>query len=120
MGIPSVKLPEIQYYQKFFLINILSEKLYCCFHIHHQLMFGYIKFSLHSATLVPNNSFIMLVNILLFQNYSCQICNLLFSKLCQHNTLRPTRPCALYTSINTLIEQSSIVLLKQLATPVNL
>ena len=88
MGIPSVKLPEIQYYQKFFLI--LSEKLYCCFHIHHQLMFGYIKFLLHSTTLVPNNSFIMLVNILLFQNYSCQICNLLFSKLCQHNRLRPS------------------------------
>ena len=34
-------------------------------------MFGYI--SLHSASLVPNNSFIMLVNILLFQHYSCQI-----------------------------------------------
>ena len=29
---------------------------------------------------------IMLVNILLFQNYSCKICNLLFLKLCQHNT----------------------------------
>ena len=28
---------------------------------------------------VLNNSFIMLVNILLFQHYSCQICNLLFS-----------------------------------------
>ena len=40
--------------------------------------------------LVPNNSFIMLVNILLFQHYSCQICNLLFSKLCQHNRLRPS------------------------------
>ena len=51
-------------------------------------MFGYI--SLHSAILVPNNSFIMLVNILLFQHYSCQTCNLLFSKLCQHNRLRPT------------------------------
>ena len=51
-------------------VLILSEKLYCCFHIHHQLMFGYI--SLHSTTLVPNNSFIMLVNILLFQHYSCQ------------------------------------------------
>ena len=36
-------------------------------------MFGYI--SLHSAILVPNNSFIMLVNNLLFQHYSCQICN---------------------------------------------
>ena len=56
---------------------ILSEKLYCCFNIHHQLMFGYI--SLHSAILVSNNSFIMLVNILLFRHYSCQICNLLFS-----------------------------------------
>ena len=50
-------------------------------------MFGYI--SLHSAILVPNNSFRMLANILLFQNYSCQICNLLFSILCQHNRLRP-------------------------------
>ena len=36
-------------------------------------MFGYI--SLHSAILVPNYSFIMLVNNLLFQHYSCQICN---------------------------------------------
>ena len=56
--------------------------------IHCQLMFGYV--SLHSAILVLNDSFIMLVNILLFQHYSCQICNLLFSKLCQHNRLRPT------------------------------
>ena len=63
----SVILPEI----------LLSEKLYCYFHIHHQLMFGYI--SLYSAILVPNNSFIMLVNILLFQDYSCQIYYLLFS-----------------------------------------
>ena len=54
----SVILPEI----------LLSEKLYFCFRIHHQSMFGYI--SLHSAILVPNNSFIMLVNILLFQ-HSC-------------------------------------------------
>ena len=50
-------------------------------------MFSYI--SLHSALLAPNNSIIMLVNILLFQYYSSQICNLLFSKLCQHNRLRP-------------------------------
>ena len=50
-------------------------------------MFGYI--SLHSATLVPNDSMIMLVNILLFQHYSYQICNLLFLKLCRHNRLRP-------------------------------
>ena len=73
----SVILPE----------TLLSEKLYCCFCIHHQLMFGYI--SLYSAILVPNNSFIMLVNILLFQHYSCQICYLLFSILCRHNRLRP-------------------------------
>ena len=73
----SVILPEI----------LLSEKLYCCFHIHHQLMFGYI--SLYSAILVPNNSFIMLVNILLFQYYSCQVYYLLFSILCQHNRLKP-------------------------------
>ena len=31
----------------------------------------------------------MLVNILLFQHYSCQICNVLFSILYQHNRLRP-------------------------------
>ena len=73
----SVILPEI----------LLSEKLYCYFHIHHQLMFGYI--SLYSTILVPNNSFIMLVNILLFQHYSCQIYYLLFSILCQHNRLKP-------------------------------
>ena len=66
----------------------LSENLYCCFHIHHQLMFGYI-FRLHSAILVSNYSFIVLVSILLFQNYSYQICNLLFLILCQHNRLRP-------------------------------
>ena len=47
-------------------------------------MFGYI--SLHSAILVSNYSFIVLVNILLFQNYSNQIGNLLFLKLCQHNS----------------------------------
>ena len=69
------------------ILLILSEKLYCCFHIHHQLLFGYIRS--HSAILVSNYSFIVLVNILLFQNYSYQICNLLFSKLCQHNRLRP-------------------------------
>ena len=33
----------------------------------------------------------MLVNILLFQHYSCQSRNLLFSKLCQHNRLRPSK-----------------------------
>ena len=33
------------------------------------------------AILVPNNSLIMLVNILLFQHYSHQIYSLLFSKL---------------------------------------
>ena len=38
---------------------------------------------------IANNSFIMLVNILLFQHYFWQIYNLLFSKLCQHNRLRP-------------------------------
>ena len=81
----SVILPEI----------LLSEKLYCYFHIHHQLMFGYNIISLHSAILVPNNSFIMLVSILLFQYYSCQICYLLFSILCQHNRLRPTNCSAL-------------------------
>ena len=35
----------------------------------------------------------MLVNILLFQHYSCLIHNLLFSKLCQHNRLRPIKDC---------------------------
>ena len=49
------------------LLVILSEKLYCCFH---QSMFGNI--SLHSAILILNSSFILLVNILLFQHYSCQ------------------------------------------------
>ena len=53
-------------------------------------MLGFI--SLHPASLAPNNSFIMLVNILLFQHYSCQICNLLFSKLCQ-------RPNIVYVAI---------------------
>ena len=31
----------------------------------------------------------MLVNILLFQHYPYQICNLLFSKLCRYNRHRP-------------------------------
>ena len=54
-------------------------------------LFGYI--SLHLASYLCFSSqqfFIMLVNILLFQHYSCQICILLFSLLCQHNRLRPT------------------------------
>ena len=54
-------------------------------------MFGnisihFITFSYFSS----QYSFIMLVNILLFQHYSRQICNLLFSKLCQHNRLGPS------------------------------
>ena len=47
------------------------------------LMFDIIIL-LHSVILVPGNC------ILLFQHYSHQICNLLFSKLCWHNRLRPT------------------------------
>ena len=77
MGIPSVIKIDIT--KKFILI--LFEQLYI-------LLFGYI--SLHSAILVPKNSCIMLVSILLFQHYSCQIRNLLFLILCQHNRLRPT------------------------------
>ena len=51
---------------------ILSEMLlYCCFYIHHLLMFGNI--SLHSAILVADNSFIMVVNIPLFQHNSWPI-----------------------------------------------
>ena len=45
---------------------------------------------LHSAILVPNNSFIMLINTPLFQHYSHQICYLLFSILCWDNRLWPT------------------------------
>ena len=43
-------------------------------------IWSHIIISLYSAILFPNNSFIaiMLVNILLFQHYSCQICNLLY------------------------------------------
>ena len=52
------------------------------------LMF-HIIISLLSAILVHGNSFVMLIYILLFQYYSHQICNLLFSKLCWHNRLRP-------------------------------
>ena len=59
-------------------ISILSVQLYI-------LLFGYI--SLHSVISVPNNSFIMPVIILLFQHYSCQVCNLLFLKSCQHHRL---------------------------------
>ena len=64
-----------------------SEKLHCYFPFHYQFNVWHI--SLHSAILVPNTSFIMLVNILLFQHYSHQIYNLLFAILCQHNRLRP-------------------------------
>ena len=94
MGIPSVIKIDITRNTS---VLILPEKLYCCFLFHHQLIFGYI--SLHSAILVPDNSFIVLVNILLFQHYSCQICSLLFSKLCQHNRLRPI--CDLFIGIGT-------------------
>ena len=66
-------LPRIFFSQIFLTMNFSQTTVYCCFHIHHQLMFGYI--SLHSVSLVPNNSFTMLINILLFQHYSCQICN---------------------------------------------
>ena len=45
--------------------NTLSEKLYCCFHIHQQLMFGYNIISLHSASYFSYQYFIiMLVNVL--------------------------------------------------------
>ena len=54
------------------------------------LMFDII-ISLHSVILVPYNSFTMLVDILLFQHYSYQICNLLFSILCTHNRLTPSQ-----------------------------
>ena len=92
-----IGIPIMWYCQKCFLI--LSEKLaILLLYIHRQLMFGFI--SLHSASLVPNNSFIMLVNIVLFQHYSCQICNLLFSKLCQHNRLRPNSYHKTWIAIN--------------------
>ena len=79
MGIPSV-----------FKIDITRNASYFFLRSYITSLFGYI--SLHFVSylyLVPHNSFIMLVSILLFQHYSCQICNLLFSKLCQHNRLRP-------------------------------
>ena len=63
-----------------------SEMLYCCYHVLHN--FNVLNVSLHSAIILPYISFIMLVSILLFQYYSQQICNLVFSIVCQHNSLR--------------------------------
>ena len=67
--------PSLLCFQIYLLPVILSEKLYIAVFILilSSIMFGYI--SLHSAILVPNNSFIVLVNNLLFQHYSCQIYN---------------------------------------------
>ena len=87
MGISS--LIKIDITKKFILI--LFDQLYI-------LLFGYI--SLHLVILVSKNSCIMLVNILLFQHYSCQIRNLLFLILCQHNRLRPTPPW-MFTCMNS-------------------
>ena len=53
-------------------------------------LFSFISLHLVSHLYLVSNNSIMLVNILLFQHYSCQICIPLFSKLCQRNRLRPT------------------------------
>ena len=76
MNIPSGIKIDIT--EKF--ISILSKQLFCCLATLHFITISYFS---------SQNSFIMLVNNLLFQHYSCQICNLLFLKLCQHNRLRP-------------------------------
>ena len=55
----------------------------------------------------------MPVNILLFQHYSYQICNLLFSKLCWHNRLRPSLVCS--TDYDNMIMHMMITNIKQIA-----
>ena len=58
---------DTMHFQKYFLILSGKLRILLLLSFHHQLMFCYIW--LYSAILVPNNSFIMLTNILLFQHY---------------------------------------------------
>ena len=96
MGIPSVTKIDIT--KKFF--SILSEQL----RILLLLLFGYI--SLHSAILISKNSFIMFVNILFFQHYSCQICSLLLLKLYQYNRLRPNNEIHFWKLLEFSMEEN--------------
>ena len=67
-----IKIDKIKNNSLFFLEAALL--LYA----HHLFDVRHISFYIQPCILVPDNSFIMLVKILLFQHYSSQICNLSF------------------------------------------
>ena len=73
---------------------LFLKKWHCSFYIHYLfniwhniIIFSHLisQWFFYYAQKHP----IILRNILLFQHYSHQICNLLYSILCQHNRLRP-------------------------------
>ena len=68
-------------YQKIFLI--LLKRCIAPF-----ILIICLMFDIFHYILVLDKSFIMLVNILLFQHNSHQICSQLFSIFCQHNRLK--------------------------------